>query len=292
MTDRRSIDSLSINELEQLLFQRRQRARLAGRYPRKGGEASPFVQPVRRAPVSRRQKLLDFLLLLAELGVAAGLIYVTYSGLKSLKTLNQEAAAALALPTLVPPRPTPLIGLAVLPDGHEPPTAAGDAQWLEESDLPAGISFLVTPLPPLPPRPPPTPEPGSPRRMVIPAINIEAPVVQGVEAEQLKLGIGQVPNTSWPGQVGNSVFAAHNDIYGELFRHLDQLEPGDEVFLHTATRSYRYVVRGWKIVEPTEVKVMEPTPTATLTLISCYPYLVDTQRIVVFADLAGETVHY
>ena len=36
---------------------------------------------------------------------------------------------------------------------------------------------------------------------------------------------------------------------------------------------------------PTDVWVMEPTQGPTLTLISCYPYMVSTERIVVFADL-------
>jgi len=31
---------------------------------------------------------------------------------------------------------------------------------------------------------------------------------------------------------------------------------------------------------------MAPTARATLTLISCYPYMVDNQRIAVFAELA------
>ncbi|MBI5828796.1 MAG: sortase, partial [Chloroflexi bacterium] len=46
-----------------------------------------------------------------------------------------------------------------------------------------------------------------------------------------------------------------------------------------------YVITGTRIVEPTEVSVMDATVGPTLTLISCYPYLVDTQRIVVFAEL-------
>jgi sortase A len=66
---------------------------------------------------------------------------------------------------------------------------------------------------------------------------------------------------------------------------LDQLQPGDEVLVYTATEQFRYVVREWRIVEPTEVSVMNPTATPTITLISCYPYQVDTQRIAVFADL-------
>jgi len=44
-------------------------------------------------------------------------------------------------------------------------------------------------------------------------------------------------------------------------------------------------VTGLEIVEPTYVSVMDPTARPTITLISCYPYLVDNQRIVVFAEL-------
>jgi sortase A len=40
-----------------------------------------------------------------------------------------------------------------------------------------------------------------------------------------------------------------------------------------------------QIVAPTQVDVMNPTGVPTLTLISCYPYMVDKSRIVVFAKL-------
>ncbi len=81
------------------------------------------------------------------------------------------------------------------------------------------------------------------------------------------------------------VLSAHNDIFGELFRDLDQLEPGDEIQVYTDRGEYTYRVTGTRIVEPTEVSVMDPTPRPTVTLISCYPYLIDTQRIVVFGEL-------
>ncbi len=131
----------------------------------------------------------------------------------------------------------------------------------------------------------PTPGPEQPQRMVIQAIGVDAPVVQGVEWDQLKKGVGQVIGSALPGQIGNGVYTAHNDIYGEIFRDLDQLKPGDEVIVYTASGQFRYIVREWRIVEPTEVSVMNPTSSPTITLISCYPYLVYTQRIVVFADL-------
>jgi sortase A len=46
-----------------------------------------------------------------------------------------------------------------------------------------------------------------------------------------------------------------------------------------------YIVTQTIIVQPTQVEVMAATAEPTVTLISCYPYLVDKQRIVVFATL-------
>ena len=50
-------------------------------------------------------------------------------------------------------------------------------------------------------------------------------------------------------------------------------------------RQYVYIVTGTTIVEPTQVEVMSPTADPTVTLISCYPYMINKQRIVVFAKL-------
>jgi sortase A len=81
------------------------------------------------------------------------------------------------------------------------------------------------------------------------------------------------------------VLTAHNDVYGELFRRLDQLQPGDNVIVYTQQRQHVYVVDRTVYVEPTAVEVMASTGNPTVTLISCYPYLIDDQRIVVFARL-------
>jgi sortase A len=97
--------------------------------------------------------------------------------------------------------------------------------------------------------------------------------------------VAQHLGTGIPGQNGNMVFSAHNDIFGEIFRHLHKLNPGDQVIIFSNYRAYTYVVTGTQIVEPTFVQVMDPTPDPTLTLISCYPYLIDTERIVVKAEI-------
>jgi LPXTG-site transpeptidase (sortase) family protein len=125
------------------------------------------------------------------------------------------------------------------------------------------------------------------RRLSIPSIEVDGPVVAGDSWEELKLGIGHHPGSAVAGENGNVVLSAHNDVYGELFRDLDQMAIGDEVFVYTAEMRYRYVVRSIDIVLPTRVEVMAPTEEPILTLITCYPYLLDTHRVVVVADLAG-----
>jgi sortase A len=202
--------------------------------------------------------------------------------------LNQELgqvqrlqSQALALPT---PTQEPLIDVVVLPGGHKPPVPGQSPQPGEAGDIPANLLPVINAYVP-PPKP--TPAPIQARRIQIPAIDIDAPVVQGMyDWEALKRGVAQKIGSAAPGQVGNMALAAHNDIYGELFRDLDQLKPGDEVIVSTSTQSYTYIVRETRIVEPTEVSVLDPTDWASTTLISCYPYRVNTQRIVVFADLA------
>ena len=104
--------------------------------------------------------------------------------------------------------------------------------------------------------------------------------------EQLKKGVGQYLGSTDPGQNGNLILSAHNDIFGQIFRDLDQLQAGDEITIYTNVRAYTYVIdQQPDIVEPTFVQVLDQTPDPTVTLISCYPYLVDNKRIVVKASL-------
>lgn len=227
---------------------------------------------------SRRRRFLDYFLLIIEVAAVAGFIFVVFNGLNLIQELNREVAAALEQPTLTP---TPLIVAVVLPSGHTPPNAEGGTRP-NDAEIPEHLRPLVQSLANIPV---PTPGPEQAIRIRIPAINVDAPVVQGDGWEQLKKGVGQHIGSSDPGKAGNLVLSAHNDIFGEIFRDLDQLEPGDEVVIYTNQRAYTYVVVDSKVVEPTQVEVMNPTKEATVTLISCYPYMVDDQRIVVIAKL-------
>ncbi len=230
------------------------------------------------APRNPRRVLMDRLLLGVEILAVLGLIGIGLAFFSIMRTLNDEVAASIQQPTA---QPTALITAVVLPSGHTPPNAEGGAQP-NEAEIPEHLRPLVQNIASIPV---PTASPAQAIRIQIPAIGVDAPIVQGDGWEQLKKGVGQHIGTANPGENGNVVLAAHNDIFGEIFRELDKLQPGDVVILYTNQRQYNYIITGTQIVEPTRVEVMAPTPNPTVTLISCYPYLVNTQRIVVFAAL-------
>jgi sortase A len=295
---KKSPEELSADELRWLLVEKRRSSRQERieRYRRTGrvvlvasdleapaleswrATEEPAAEDVAPAKPSRRKRILDGFLLLIEISAVVGFIFILFNGISLIQELNAEVVAVLEQPTLTP---TPLIAAVVLPSGHTPPDSPGGAQFNEaaipEHLRPLVQSFVNIVVP--------TPSPEQAIRIQIPALAVDAPVVQGDGWEQLKKGVGQHIGSANPGEWSNVVLSAHNDIFGEIFRDLDRLRPGDLVILFTNQRSYTYVVVDTKVVEPTSVEVMDPTSQPTTTLISCYPYLKDDKRIVVIARL-------
>ena len=215
------------------------------------------------------------------MAAVAGLVYLAYDFWQAREKINEEVQEVISAERAPTAAPTPMITALMLPSGHTPPTDPGGARP-NDAEIPENLRPLVQALPAVVI---PTLGPRQATRIVIPAINIDAPVVQGDGWEQLRRGVGQHIGTASPGQNGNLVVSAHNDIFGEIFRDLDRLAPGDIITIHTMGERFNYVITGSDVVEPTAVEVMQRTSAPTATLISCYPYLVDTKRIVVFAEL-------
>ncbi len=300
MARRKTPEELSVEELRRLLVEKRRGARkerlehfrrtgrvisVAPDLPDLNQQSAPIVDTAETAestpqavPANPRRKFMDRILLGVEVLAVIGLIGVLLNGMGLLRTLNTEVVAALNPET---PTATPLVMAIVLPSGHVPPDAQGNTQP-NEAEIPAHLRPMVQSLANIPV---PTAAPDQAVRIQIPSINVDAPIVQGDGWEQLKKGVGQYVGSPDPGQDGNVVLSAHNDVYGELFRYLDRLVPGDQVIVYTQQRQYVYVVDRTVLVKPTAVEVMASSGSPTVTLISCYPYLVDTQRIVVFARL-------
>jgi sortase A len=297
MPRRKAPEDMSVEELRRLLIEKRRGARRERleHFKRTGRvvdvtpdvleTSAPVVDTLEETsdqplvPASKRRRVMDRMLLGVEVLAVMGLVGILISGLGILRDLNKEVASALIQETLTP---TPLVMAVVLPSGHTPTDAQGNTRP-NLDEIPAHLQPMVQSLANMPV---PTAAPDQAIRIQIPSITIDAPVVQGDGWEQLKKGVGQnLASSVNPGQNGNIVLSAHNDVYGELFRYLDKLAPGDEVILYTQQRQYVYVVDRTAIVEPTAVEVMASTGSPTVTLISCYPYLKDKQRIVVFGRL-------
>jgi LPXTG-site transpeptidase (sortase) family protein len=82
---------------------------------------------------------------------------------------------------------------------------------------------------------------------------------------------------------GNAVLYGHDDIQGSVFARLKDLRPGDEIDVTVAGLVQVYRVSARAIVPPTAVQILDPTPDVRLTVFTCWPNWVDTQRVVITA---------
>ncbi len=270
-------------------------------------EAVRFVDDMKSAnPILETDALwrqyLSVVLLVVEIAAVLGLAAVLYRAFIGLEIIQdntnktqREYEAALNRPTSTPaPELSPY--QIVLPGGHTSPTEGGDPE-INLNELYAAFDFYDVPANQRPAieRQIRTTralerelQPTDPERIDIPSLGIQgASIVPGIDWESLKSGIGWFQNGARLGSRDNVVLVGHNDIYGEIFRYLEDLEVGDEVVIYAAgNQTYTYRVTDSSVVEPTEVRVLHPTNTgAHLTLITCHPYQVDTQRLIVVAEL-------
>lgn len=137
--------------------------------------------------------------------------------------------------------------------------------------------------------------------LIIPKININAPVVYGVEPDHdsqmlaMESGVAHfsIPGANAvPGQVGNTVLAAHssNDVFARgdykfVFAQNEKLVEGDVIYANYQGTRYTYAVTKTEVVLPSEVsKVQLDTDKPMITLISCVPLGTAQKRLLVFAE--------
>jgi sortase A len=231
--------------------------------------------------------------ILAMLGVLAVLVISVQAYLRlnqDLAEVDKVNATAQAVNAALAIRPTatPLITVnrVVLPGGHVWDANGQHRFNLLEVPEPYRLAFqeqLNAPRTELA-----APVAGGPIRVQIPAIALDASVRAGDDWISLQAGVGHYPNSGKPGQKGNMVLTGHNDIFGEVFRRLEELNAGTEIRVQsTEGQWYTYVVREKQVVEPTEVWVLDQNLGAQvplMTLITCHPYRVNTHRMIVFAE--------
>ena len=126
----------------------------------------------------------------------------------------------------------------------------------------------------------------------IPAIGQRLPVYHGTSGEVLDKGIGHLSGTSLPvgGDSTHCVLSGHRGLPSKkLFTDLDQLQEGDEFYLHVMGEDLAYRIEDIRVVKPEQVESLAIQPGRDLcTLVTCTPYAVNTHRLL----LTGHRVPY
>jgi len=123
-------------------------------------------------------------------------------------------------------------------------------------------------------------------RLRVPALGLDAIVVNGTDAASLKRGPGRDPRTAMPGEGRLVYIAGHRTTYAAPFAHIDRLQQGDRITLTTPYATFRYAVRDHRIVPSDALEVLRSRGREELVLQACHPrffathrYLVDAQPI-------------
>ncbi len=154
------------------------------------------------------------------------------------------------------------------------------------------------------------PAQGSPNRLVIPAIDLDAAIVdvgwevvergsqRTTEWQTADNAAGRHLNSARPGEQGNVVLSGHHNTKGEVFRRISEQElaVGDAIYLYDA-QGRRYTYEITEVTEPlpevgapeeqrlANASYIQPTSDARVTLVTCWPYWTNTHRVVVVGKL-------
>jgi LPXTG-site transpeptidase (sortase) family protein len=202
----------------------------------------------------------------------------------------ERAALVAELP------PTPV--LAVIPATDTPSPTATSTPLPTATATPAVTAtpmtftptVTLTPTATMTPTPAPTstptasPVPLPPRRILIPRIGLDSPVVVAVirngEWVVPRFVAGHLEGTALPGQGSNVVLTGHVDSLnaGNVFARIDQLTLGDTITLVSDKMVFDYTVSEKKVVRNTDISVVLPTGAEQITLITCTGNWLPLQR--------------
>jgi LPXTG-site transpeptidase (sortase) family protein len=146
---------------------------------------------------------------------------------------------------------------------------------------------------------------GIPVRLQIPAISLDIPILAATERKVLYEGYvfdqwippknagGWQTDSALLGKKGNTVINGHNNEYGEVFRYLENVEPGDIVNVYSADGEFTYIVTNRIILleagEKSRTRLdnagwIGETNDERITLVTCWPYDDNTHRLVIVAS--------
>ncbi|RSX50986.1 sortase [Bifidobacterium goeldii] len=119
----------------------------------------------------------------------------------------------------------------------------------------------------------------------IPKISVDLPIWHGTSEEALASGAGHLYGTSLPvgGQSTHSVITGHRGLVSAMmFTRLDEMQVGDFFYIEVMGETLGYEVDRISVIEPDDTSQLRIVPGEDrITLMTCTPYGVNTQRLLV-----------
>ena len=133
--------------------------------------------------------------------------------------------------------------------------------------------------------------------LVIPAIDVDAPLIWDVPLADalngLQQGVVQAHESVAPRDAGRTFIIGHSSGYWwnknswtKVFALLDQVKPGDLIFLKDGDTAYGYRVTKSEVVSPDDVQVVRDASLDhnQLALMTCTPVGTTLNRLIVYAE--------
>jgi sortase A len=130
-------------------------------------------------------------------------------------------------------------------------------------------------------------------RIIVPRLHVNMVVVEGTSESDLQhapghYDAGSGADTAAPGMGGVVAIAGHRTTFLHPFRHIDDLRPGDNLYLEMPYGTFRYTVFTHRIVAADDWTILRHRRFEQLVLTACHPLYSASHRWVVFARLRGE----
>lgn len=129
----------------------------------------------------------------------------------------------------------------------------------------------------------------SANRLIITKIGVNAPIIEAKIPENgLSKGAWRIPESSTPDKGGNTVITGHRFKYlppnNLTFFLFDKLAKDDVISVVWNKKNYFYKIKEIKIVEPTDLSILEPTVSSRLTLYTCDTTYSQKNRLVIIGE--------
>ena len=195
------------------------------------------------------------------------------------------ASSPSPTPTPVPtPEPTDCETSCPVPDGTPPVESVPVEE--EDDGLPTDKFFITVPR---------QNYRDGDLRLVIPKLEVDVPILNGVDSATLLRGEGLYDYAQLPSETrSNTSIAGHrNWVRGgkitldQPFSYLDTLEEGDYIYLRDGENIYQYVFEFQEVVESDDWGPIYKTDHSCVTLTTCTPVGVSDHRLVVRGELVA-----